>query len=141
MVILRVRQNRILAARCGEPCRRLRLLNWAAHDVKNGELGTPEFFGHRLQTSMTRATVEDSTAGLGQILRTGRPLVGGFSFHGVSRTCMHPLAHTGSVRLKSFHSVRSPCWAWPGSQKKNKHSQTHSDIQQNGPTRANFDLW
>ena len=31
---------------------------------------------------MIRATVEDRTAGLGQTLRTGRPLVGGLSFHG-----------------------------------------------------------
>ena len=37
---------------------------------------------------MSRATVEDSTAGLGQPLRSGRPLVGGFSFHGVSGPCM-----------------------------------------------------
>ena len=37
----------------------------------------PEFFGHRLQNSMTSATVEDRTAGLGQTLRTGRPLFGG----------------------------------------------------------------
>ena len=48
----------------------------------------------RLQTSMTRATVEDSTAGLGQTLRTGRPLVGGLSFHGVSGMCMN-LWHMG----------------------------------------------
>ena len=37
------------------------------------ELGTPEFFGHRLKTSMTRATVDDGTAGLGQTLRTRSP--------------------------------------------------------------------
>ena len=49
-----------------------------------------EFFGHRLQTSMTRATAEDSTAGLGQTSRTGRALVGGLSFHGVSELCMDP---------------------------------------------------
>ena len=49
-----------------------------------GELRTPEFFGHRLQTSMTRATVEDSTAGPGQTVSAGLHLVGGFSFHGVS---------------------------------------------------------
>ena len=35
------------------------------------EVGIPEFFGRRLQTSMTRATVKDSTAGLGQILVRG----------------------------------------------------------------------
>ena len=37
---------------------------------------------------MTRATVEDSTAGLGQALRAGRLLVGGSSFDGVSELCM-----------------------------------------------------
>ena len=58
-----------------------------------GELGTPEFFGRRFQTSMTRATVEESTAGLGQPLRAGRPLVGGLSFHGVSGLCTSSLAH------------------------------------------------
>ena len=40
-----------------------------------GELGTPEFVGHPRQISMTRATVKGSTTGLGQTLRTGRPLV------------------------------------------------------------------
>ena len=35
------------------------------------ELGTPEFLCHRLQTSMTRATVEDGTAGLGQTFCKG----------------------------------------------------------------------
>ena len=39
---------------------------------------------------MTRATVEDSTAGLGQTLRTERPDVCGFLFHSVSG-----LWHTG----------------------------------------------
>ena len=58
-----------------------------------GELGISKFFGHRLQISMTRATAEDSTAGLGQTLRTGRPLVGGSCFHGVSGMCANPLAH------------------------------------------------
>ena len=43
---------------------------------------------------MTRATVEDSTAGLGQTLRTGRLVVGGLFFHGVSGLCMNPW-HTG----------------------------------------------
>ena len=38
-----------------------------------GELGIPEFFGRRLRASMTRATVEGGTAGLGQTIRTGRP--------------------------------------------------------------------
>ena len=59
---------------------------------------TPEFFGHRLQTSMTRATVEESTAGLGQTLRTGRPLVGGLSFHGFSRLCTNQWHKGGNFR-------------------------------------------
>ena len=42
---------------------------------------------------MVRAAEKDSTAGLGQTLRTGRPLVGGFSFHDVSGMCTNPLAH------------------------------------------------
>ena len=48
-----------------------------------------EFLNRRLQTSMTRATVEDSTAGLGQTLRTRRLVVGALPFHDVSRMCMH----------------------------------------------------
>ena len=32
----------------------------------DGELGTPEFFGHRLQNLMTRATLDEITAGLTQ---------------------------------------------------------------------------
>ena len=44
------------------------------------ELGIPKVFGRRLQTSMTRATVEDSR----------RPLVGGPSFHGVFGMCTNP---------------------------------------------------
>ena len=47
----------------------------------------PDFFRHRLQTSMTRATVEDSTAGLGVLWLVCYP----------SRTspgiCVDPLAH------------------------------------------------
>ena len=58
-----------------------------------GELGTSEVFSHRLHTSMTRGTADDSTAGLGQTLRTGRPLVGGLSFHDVYGLCTSSLAH------------------------------------------------
>ena len=43
-------------------------------------------------TPMNRATVEDSTAGLGQPLRTVRPLVVGLSDHDVSGLCMSSLA-------------------------------------------------
>ena len=46
------------------------------------------------QTSMARATAEDSTTGLRQLLRTEPPLVGGLSFHGVSRLCISSL-HMG----------------------------------------------
>ena len=53
---------------------------------------TPVFFGYRLQTLMTRATVEDSMADLGQTLRAGCPLVGGLSFHGISERCLNSLA-------------------------------------------------
>ena len=42
---------------------------------------------------MTCATVEDSTGGLGQTLRTGHPLVGGLSVHDVSGLRTNPLAH------------------------------------------------
>ena len=42
--------------------------------------------------SKTHATVEDSSAGLGQTLRMGRPLVGGLFFHGVLGLCMSSLA-------------------------------------------------
>ena len=42
---------------------------------------------------MTRAAVEDGTAGLGQTHRTGRPLVGGRSFRGFSGLCTTSLAH------------------------------------------------
>ena len=48
--------------------------------------------GEALQTSMTRATEEDSTAGLGQTLRTGRFVVRGLSFHGLSGLHTNPLA-------------------------------------------------
>ena len=63
-----------------------------------GELGTPEFFCHRLHTSMTRATLEDSTVVLSHILRTERPLVGGLSFHGVSLLRTSSLAHFAARR-------------------------------------------
>ena len=53
-----------------------------------GSSEPPEFFGHRLQTSMSRATVVDSTAGPGQTLRT----VGGLSFHGISGLSMNASA-------------------------------------------------
>ena len=55
---------------------------------------SPEFFGHRLQTLMTCARAEDSTTGLGQTLRTRRPLVGELSVHGVPGPCANSLALT-----------------------------------------------
>ena len=77
-----------------------------------GEFGTPEFFRCRFQTSMDRATVEDSTAGLGQLLRTGRPLVGGLSFHGVSGLCMSSLAHWLQGGVQAQVRRRRPMQAW-----------------------------
>ena len=64
--------------------------HWTVRHSHLWELGTPEFFGHRLRTSMTSATVEDSTAG--RTLRTGRPPVGGLPSHGVSGLCVNSLA-------------------------------------------------
>ena len=49
------------------------------------EVGTPEVFRHRLQTWMSRATPENSTAGLDQTLRTGPGL---WVIHGISRLCI-----------------------------------------------------
>ena len=56
---------------------------------------------------MNRAGVEGSMAGLGQTLRTGRPLVGGFSFHDVSVMCMSPLVHrlTGGTQAPTVRRV------------------------------------
>ena len=71
-----------------------------------GQPGIPKFFSHRLRTSMTRATVEDSTAGLGQTLRTGPPLVGGLSFHHVSRMCMNPTAHSFPRGIQAYETTR-----------------------------------
>ena len=51
----------------------------------------PGFFGNRLQTSRTRASVEGSTAGLGQTLRV--LWLVGLSFHDVSGLCTSSLAH------------------------------------------------
>ena len=44
---------------------------------------------NQTSSSQTRATVHDSAAGLGQTLRTGRPLVSGLSSRGVSGPCVH----------------------------------------------------
>ena len=41
---------------------------------------------------LTRATLEESTAGLGELPRAGRPPVGGLSFHDVSGLCTNSLA-------------------------------------------------
>ena len=76
------------------------------------EFGTPEFLGHGLQTSMTRATVDDGTAGLGQSLRTGRCLVGGSSFHGVSGLCLSSLPHGLPAGSQAQGMRRRPMQAW-----------------------------
>ena len=53
---------------------------------------------------MTCATVKDITAGLGQTTLTGRPLVGGLSFRGVSLLCMISLARwlSGGIQAKPY---------------------------------------
>ena len=57
---------------------------------------------------MTRATVEDSTTGLGQTLRTGRLLVGGLSFHDVYGLCTSSLAHrlSGGIQTQGMRDRR-----------------------------------
>ena len=77
----------------GRPHRGRRGTQSRSASLLNPSVGSsepPEFFGHRLQTSMTPATVEDSTAGLGQTLRTGHPLVGGLCLHGVCTSSLAP---------------------------------------------------
>ena len=71
-----------------------------------------EFFSHRLQTSMTRATVEARTAELGQTLRSGCSLVGGLSFPGVSALCMNSLAHRlpGGTQAQDITAAERPGW-------------------------------
>ena len=64
---------------------------------------------------MTRATVEDSTEGLGQTLRTGRPLVGGLSFHGISELRMNSLARWLSTGIQAQGARRGPCGLVVGS--------------------------
>ena len=61
---------------------------------------------------MPRATVEDSTAGPCQALRTGRPLVGGLSFHGVSGLSTSSLAHRlpGGIQAQGMRRRSTPVW-------------------------------
>ena len=74
---------------------------------------SPEFFGHRRRTSMTCATVEDSTAGLGQSLRAGCPLVGGLSFPRRLGTCACVPWHTGYwEECRPQDMRRRPMQAW-----------------------------
>ena len=63
---------------------------------------------------MTRATVVDSEAGLGQTLRTGRLLIDGLSFHGVSGLCMGSLAHRlpGGIHASRVYQTPRPMQAW-----------------------------
>ena len=61
---------------------------------------------------MTRATVEDSTARLGQPLRAGRPLVGGLSFQGVVGLCTSSLVHRFLEKCRLRARGRRPMQAW-----------------------------
>ena len=69
----------------------------------------PEFFDHRLQTSVTRATLEDSTTGPGQTFRTGRPLLGGLSFHGFQGLCTSSLP--GGTQAQGLRTRSMQAWA------------------------------
>ena len=90
----------------------------------------PEFLGHRLQTSMTRATVEGSTRGLGQTLRTGRSLIGGLSVHGVSGICMRSLAHGQSLApgVGQLSVTHTPVWKQRGPDL-NKAHKGHASLE------------
>ena len=62
---------------------------------------------------MTHSTVEDSTSGLDQTLRPGRPLFGGgFSFHGVSGLCMNTVAHRLPGGIQAQGMKWRPMHAW-----------------------------
>ena len=54
----------------------------------------------------------DSTAGLGQTLRTGRPLLGGLSFHGVSGLSTSSLARRLPGGIQAQGIRRRPTQAW-----------------------------
>ena len=63
---------------------------------------------------MTRATVEESMAGLGQTLSTGRPLVGGLRFHGRLWDVHEFTWHTGcqeAFKPRVYETPR-PMHAW-----------------------------
>ena len=75
-------------------------------------LRTPDFFGHRSQNAMTCATVDDSTAGPDQNLFSGRLLVGGLSFHGVSELCTSSLARGLQGGIQARGMRMRPMHAW-----------------------------
>ena len=56
----------------------------------------------------TCATGEDNTAALGQTVRTGRPPVGGLSFHDVPGRCMNPVA----LKLPQAYETPRPTQPW-----------------------------
>ena len=73
--------------------------------------GIFEIFSRRLQTSMNRVTVENSTAGLGRTLLAGRLLVDGLSFRSVSGLCKSSLVHrllrnSSPVRVRRMSLAR-----------------------------------
>ena len=63
------------------------------HRSRRGKTSPAVLHRNSEALSFSGKQVEENTAGLGQKLRTGRPLVGGFSFHGVSGLCTSSLAH------------------------------------------------
>ena len=94
---------------------------------------------------MTRATVEDTTAVLGQTIRTLRPLISGLSFHGVLGLCMNPVARRNSSPdyLRHCGRCRPGILLWGPAQlpvtrtrerdaakiglKSDQHTSTHND--------------
>ena len=87
-----------------------------------GDLGTHEFLGDRLETSMTRTTAVDRTAVLGQAFEPS-VMIGGLSFHGacfvrraslhtwVSCHCLHVTSSLAS-RLELTRRLRWRCFLW-----------------------------
>ena len=87
-----------------EPLRSL-----SSHGFKPRDDTRPRVSPKRLHA---KQSVEDSTAGLGPTLRTGRAPVGGLSFHGVSGLCANSLACWQPGGIQAQDMGRRPMQAW-----------------------------
>ena len=65
-----------------------------------------------IHLSHVLAVTEKDGVDFNQTLRTGRPLVDGLSFHGVSGLCMSSLAHWLPGGIQSQGISRRPMQAW-----------------------------